>query len=244
MPFDWAMSPRKPVTVDTRAEALPAASGRRKGWPLHSLPASAVANCSTTSRRTSFKTGEGHPPASAEICLGRWPSREGRAGRPVPDGVPSPRRGFRAARGRAILEVFGGPFIVDRQAGGLQERLQRVGECLELVVLDERKSRRRTSSMQRIGRLRRPDPSSARSSEILPVVASGSRRGPVVAYDLGERPKGDIAVLGGRGQGREQVRRGDVMAAGEGPDVGVVADPAVARAEFDGGAELLPQDDR
>jgi len=66
----------------------------------------------------------------------------------------------------------------------------------------------------------------------------------VVADDLSERPKGDIAVLGGRGQGSEQVCRGDVVAAGEGPDVGVVADPTVAGAELDGGAELLRQDDR
>jgi hypothetical protein len=31
---------------------------------------------------------------------------------------------------------------------------------------------------------------------------------------------------------------------GEGPDVDVVADPAVAGAELDSGAELLRQDDR
>ena len=66
----------------------------------------------------------------------------------------------------------------------------------------------------------------------------------VVADDLSERPWGDIAVLGGRGQGSEQFCRGDVVAVCEGPDVGVVADTAVAGAEFDGGAELLRQDDR
>ena len=54
----------------------------------------------------------------------------------------------------------------------------------------------------------------------------------VVADDLSERPKGDITVLGRRGQGSEQVRRGDVVATGERPDVGVVADPAVAGAEL------------
>jgi hypothetical protein len=66
----------------------------------------------------------------------------------------------------------------------------------------------------------------------------------VVADDLSERPKGDITMPGGRGQSSEQVPRGDVVAAGEGPDVGVVAYPAVAGAELDGGAEPLRQDDR
>jgi hypothetical protein len=66
----------------------------------------------------------------------------------------------------------------------------------------------------------------------------------VTADDLSERPKGDIAVRGGRGQSGEHICRGDVMAAGERPDVGVVADSAVAEAELDGGAELLRQDDR
>jgi hypothetical protein len=74
-------------------------------------------------------------------------------------------------------------------------------------------------------------------------VGAGARN-TVVADDLSERPNGDIAVLGGRGQGSEQIGRCDVVAAGERPDIGVVADPGVAGAELDGGAELLRQDDR
>ncbi len=80
--------------------------------------------------------------------------------------------------------------------------------------------------------------------EAASVPVEGARAGrAVVVEDVAQRPQPDAAVLGRRGQGGEQVGGGDVVGAGQGPDVGVVADLTVAGAELDRCAELLGQDD-